>query len=102
MKTTPDSGKKPHQSAKQAAGLFWGNEARKKEDAEAQKLEEKHQKKSTGPALSLGDHEDSIANLLKWAPPSRVTQPPSVVSSSGSKRREKVQGKPPADPDRLL
>ena len=27
-KTTPDSGKKPHQSAKQAAGLFWGDEAR--------------------------------------------------------------------------
>ena len=30
-KTTPDSGKKPHQSAKQAAGLFWGDEARGKE-----------------------------------------------------------------------
>ena len=60
-KTTPDSGKKPHHSVKQAARLFWGNEARKKEDAEAWKLEEKCRKKSTGPALSLGDHEDSKA-----------------------------------------
>ena len=64
-KTTPDSGKKSHQSAKQAAGLFCGDKARGKEGAEAHKLEEKHQKKSTGPILSLGDHEDSIANLLK-------------------------------------
>ena len=64
-KTTPDSGKKPHQSAKQAAGLFWGDEARGKEDVEARKLEEKCWKKSTGPVLSLGDHEDSITNLLK-------------------------------------
>ena len=65
VKTTPDSGKKSHQSAKQAAGLFWGDEARGKEDTEACKLEEKHQKKSTGPILSLGDHDDSITNLLK-------------------------------------
>ena len=36
-----------------------------KEDAEACKLEEKHWKKSTGPVLSLGDHEESITNLLK-------------------------------------
>ena len=63
------------------------------------KLEEKHRKKSTGPALSLGDHEDSIANLLKRAPASWVSQPPSDVSGSGSKHREKVWGNPPpADP----
>ena len=62
-------------------------------------LEEKCRKKSTGPVLSLGDHEDSIANLLKWAPASRISQPSSKASSSGSKHREKVQGKhPPADP----
>ena len=97
-KTIPDYGKKSHHSAKQATGLFWGNEARKKEDAEARKLEKKRRKKSTGPALSLGDHEDSITNLLKRAPPSRVTQPPSDVSGSGSKRQDKVQGKPPANP----
>ena len=63
VKTTPDSGKK--HSAKQAAGLFWGDNVRRKEDAEARQLEEKCQKKFTGPVLSLGDHEDSIANLLK-------------------------------------
>ena len=67
-KTTPDSGKKPHQSAKKAARLFWKDEARGKEDAEACRLEEECRKKSTGPALSLGDHKDSIANLLKRAP----------------------------------
>ena len=95
MKTTPDSGKKPHQSTKQVARAFWGDEARRKEDAEARKLEEKCRKKSTGPLLSLGDHEDSIATLLKWAPASWISQPPSDVSGSGSKCREKVQGKPP-------
>ena len=63
------------------------------------KLEEKHQKKSTGPVLSLGDHEDSIANLLKQAPASRVSQPSSNASSSGSKHWEKVWGKhPTTDP----
>ena len=98
-KTTPDSGKKSHQSAKQATGLFWGDEARGKEDAEARKLEEKCQKKSTGPVLSLDDHEDSITNLLKRAPASRVSQPSSKASSSGSKDWEKVRGKhPPANP----
>ena len=62
-KTTPDSGKK--HLAKQATGLFWGDDARRKEDVEARQVEEKRWKKSTGPVLSLGDHEDSIANLLK-------------------------------------
>ena len=94
-KTTPDSGKKPHQSARQAAGLFWEDVARRKEDVEVQTLEEKHQKKSTGPTLSLGDHEDSIANLLKRATASRVSQPPSDVSGCGSKCRGKP---PPANP----
>ena len=64
-KTTPDSGKKLHHSAKKAAGLFWKDNARGKEDAEARKLEEKCRKKSTGPMLSLGNHEESISNLLK-------------------------------------
>ena len=51
------------------------------------------------PVLSLGDHEDSIANLLKRAPASRISQPSSKASSSGSKHWEKVRGKhPPADP----
>ena len=51
------------------------------------------------PILSLGDHEDSIVNLLKGAPASRVSQPSSKASSSGSKHWEKVRGKhPPTDP----
>ena len=93
VKTTPDSGKKSHQSAKQAAGLFWGDEARGKEVAEACKLEEKCWKKSTGPVLSLGDHEDSITNLMKRAPASRVSQPYSKASGSGSKDQGKPRGK---------
>ena len=99
-KTTPDSGRKPHQLAKQAARLFWKDEARGKEDAEACKLEEKCRKKSTGPMLSLGDHEESITNLLKQAPPpSRVSQPSSKVPSSSSQHQEKVPGKhAPGDP----
>ena len=43
--------------------------------------------------LSLGDHEDSITNLLKRAPPSQVSQPPSKAPSSGSHHREKARGK---------
>ena len=42
VKATPDSGKKSHQSAKQVAGLFWGDPERGKEDAEVRKQEEKH------------------------------------------------------------
>ena len=41
VRATPDSGKKSHQSAKQVAGLFWGDPERGKEDAEACKQEEK-------------------------------------------------------------
>ena len=90
-KTTPDSGKK--HSAKQATGLFWGSDARRKEDEEARQLEEKRRKKSTGPVLSLGDHEDSIATLLKRAPASWISQPSSKASGSGSKQWDKVQEK---------
>ena len=97
VKTTPDSGKK--HTTKQAAGLFWSDDARPKEDAEARQLEEKRRKKSTGPVLSLGDHEESIASLLKRALASRISQPSSQASSSSSKRREKSWGRPPpADP----
>ena len=94
VKTTPDSGKKPHHSAKKAAGLFWKDNARGKEDAEACKLEEKHQKKSTGPVLSLGDHEESISNLLKRAPPvgfpSLLARPQVPVRNSGKRPKENM------------
>ena len=66
---------------------------------EARQLEEKCRKKSTGPVLSLGGHEDSIANLLKRALASRISQPSSKASSSGSKHRVKVWEKHhPANP----
>ena len=66
---------------------------------EACQLEEKCWKKSTGPILSLGDHEDSIANLLKQALASRISQPSSKASNSGSKHQEKVREKhPPTNP----
>ena len=97
VKTTPDSGKK--HTTKQAAGLFWSDNARPKEDAEARQLEEKCRKKSTGPVLSLGDHEESIASLLKQAPASRISQPSSQASSSSSKCWEKSRGRlPPTNP----
>ena len=98
VKATPDSGKKSHQSAKQVAGLFWGDPERGKEDVEARKQEEKHQKKSTGPVLSLDDHEDSVTDLMKWATLSRVSQPPNKASSSSSRDWGKVRVKhPPAN-----
>ena len=96
-KTTPDLGKKSHQSTKQVVGSFWGNPERGKEDAEARKSQEKRQKKFTGPVLSLDDHEDSVTDLMKRATPSRVSQPPN--KASGSKGQGKVQGgHAPADP----
>ena len=88
-KTTPDSGKK--HLAKQATGLFWGDDVRRKEDAEAHQLEEKCRKKSTGPVLSLGDHEDSIANLLKRAP----GKSDFTAFQQGLKFRLKIPGKIP-------
>ena len=98
VKATPDSGKKSHQSAKQVTGLFWGDLERGKEDAEARKQEEKCQKKSTGPVLSLDDHEDSVTDLMKRAAPSRVSQPPNKASSSSSRDCGKVGVKhPPAN-----
>ena len=98
VKATLDSGKKLHQSAKQVAGLFWGDPERGKEDAEACKQEEKCRKKSTGPVLSSGDHEDSVSNLMKRAAPSQVSQPLNKASSSSSRDRGKVRVKhPPAD-----
>ena len=98
VKATLDSGKKSHQSAKQVAGLFWGDPERGKEDAEARKQEEKYRKKSTGPVLSLGDHEDLVTDLMKQAAPSRVSQPLNKASSSSSRDQGKVRVKyPPAD-----
>ena len=96
-KTTLDSGKRSHQSARQVAGSFWRDPERGKEDAEVRKQEEKCQKKPTRPVLSLDDHEDSVTDLMKRAAPSRVSQPPN--KALGSKDWGKVRvGHPPTDP----
>ena len=93
-KTTPDSGKKPHHPAKKAAGLFWKDDAKGKEDAEARKLEEKCWKKSTGPMISLGDHKESISNLLKRAPhvgfPSLPARPQVLVRNTRKRPKENM------------
>ena len=95
VKATLDSWKK---SVKQVTRLFWGDLERGKEDAEVHKQEEKRQKKSSGPVLSLDDHEDSVTDLMKRAAPSQVSQPLNKASSSSSKDRGKVRVKhPPAD-----
>ena len=66
-KPTPESsGKKSQVSSKQITG-YWKDPEREKEDAEARKQEEKRWKKSSGPVLSLDDHEDSVATLTNWA-----------------------------------
>ena len=66
---------------------------RGKEDAEARKLEEKWWKKSTGPVLSLGNHEELISNLLKWAPPVGFPSLPAKALSSDLQHRGKARGK---------
>ena len=81
---TPESyGKKSQVSTKQITG-YWKDPEREKEDAEAQKQEEKCQKKFSGPVLSLDDHEDLVATLTNRAAPSQVSQPPSVTSKAPS------------------
>ena len=95
VKATPDSGKKSQPTTKKVAGIFWGDPERGKEDEEARKQEEKHWKKSTGPVLSLDDHQHSVTDLMNWAAPSRVSQPPGKALSSSSKDRGKTQREHP-------
>ena len=100
VKAALDSGKKPQQSAKQVSRIFWNDPERGKEDAEACKKKEKCRKKTTGPVLSLNDHEDLVTDLMNWAAPSWVLQPSTKASSSGSKDRGKIRRElpPVADP----
>ena len=97
-KLTPGSGKKT-QPIQQAAGMFWGDKKkREKEDADARAQEEKHWKKSSGPILSLDEHEHSITELTNRATPSRSTQP-SKTSSSTPKDRVRPRKDLVAVPD---
>ena len=92
VKATPDSGKKSQPSTKQIAGLFWKDPERGKEDAEACKQEEKRRKKSTGPVLSLDDHEDLVTALTSQATPSRVSQSPARPRPPAQKTGERPKG----------
>ena len=97
VKATPDSGKKSHQSAKQIAGLFWGDPERGKRMQRCVNWKRSAERSPQGP-YSLDGHEDSVTNLMKWATPSQVSQPPNKASSSSSRDRGKVWLKhPPAD-----
>ena len=100
-KLTPGSGKKT-QPIQQAAGMFWGDKKkREKEEADARAQEEKRRKKSSGPILSLDEHEHSITELTNRAAPSRSTQPSGKTPSSASKDRVRPRKDPIAVPDPL-
>ena len=97
-KLAPGSGKKT-QPIQQAAGMFWGDKKkREKEDADARAQEEKCRKRSSGPILSLDEHEQSITELTNQATPSRSTQP-SKASSSTPKDWVRPQKDPMVVPD---
>ena len=60
---------------------YWGDPLRKKEDAEAHKQEEdRHQKKLSGPVLSLDEHEDPISVLTSRAAPSQSSEPSGLLA----------------------
>ena len=98
VKATLDSGKKSQPSNKQVAGIFCKDVERGKEDADARRQEEKHQKKSTRPVLSLDDHEDLGTYLTNRATLSRVSQPPSKALSTKDWGKTWREHPPVADP----
>ena len=97
-KLAPGSGKKT-QPIQQAARMFWGDKKkREKEDADARAQAGKRRKRSSGPILSLDEHEQSMTELTNRATPSRSTQP-SKASSSTPKDRVRPRKDPMAVPD---
>ena len=98
-KLAPGSGKKT-QPIQQAARMFWGDKKkREKEDADARAQEEKHRKRSSGPILSLDEHEHSITELTNRAAPSRSAQSSGKTQPSTPKDRVRPQKDPTAVPD---
>ena len=66
--------------------MFWGDKKkREKEDAATRAQEEKRQKRSSGPILSLDEHKDSVTELTNRAAPSRSMQPSRKTPSSALK-----------------
>ena len=97
-KLTPGSGKKT-QPIQQAAGMFWGDKKkREKEDADARAQEEKRRKRSSGPILSLDEHELSVTELTNWAAPSRSAQSSGKTHPSAPKDRARPRKEPVPDP----
>ena len=73
---------------------YWEDDERKKEDEESCWREEKrHQKKPSGPMLSLDKHEESVRLLTSKAAPGQVSQAsrlPPCTPSEGKRSRSKV------------
>ena len=97
-KLHPDSSSKKWVPPKRITD-YWDDDERKREDEEShQREEEKCQKKSSGPMLSLDEHEELVKLLTSKAAPSRVTQAPGLPArtpSEGKRSRSKVR---PASP----
>ena len=74
---------------------YWEDDERKKEDEESHWQEEKrHQKKPSGPVLSLDKHKELVMLLTSKAAPSWVSQGsglPPHAPSEGKRSRSKVQ-----------
>ena len=80
--------------------MFWGDKRkREKEDAATRAQEEKRRKRSSGPILSLDEHEDSVAELTNRAAPSRSMQPSRKTPSSTLKDRVGPRKDPVAVPN---
>ena len=74
---------------------YWEDDERKKEDEESRQWEEeRHQKKPSGPMLSLDKHEESVTLLTSKAAPGQVSQGsglPPHAHSEGKRSRSKVR-----------
>ena len=73
---------------------YWDDDEWKKEDEESRQWEEeKHQKKPTGPILSLDEHEESVTALTSKTAPSQVSQAsrlPGQTPSASKRSQSKV------------
>ena len=64
---------------------YWEDEERKEEDEEScQREEERHQKKPSGPILSLDEHKESVTVLTSKTAPSWVSQAPGLPAHAPS------------------
>ena len=82
---------------------YWDEEERKREEEEsALRREEKHRKKSTGPILSVAEHEEPISALVAKHTPKQRSQVPGSSThnpSEGKRSRSKTNPPCPVKPD---